>query len=190
MKTYGGVDIEIHIFLTMALVGGEWWASRPCRFTPGTYFIGGWVDPRASLDDMEKWKFFILKGLELPPPLPTVVQPIASRYTNWAIRRLLLKTLCLNVVLSECGFLRQDWHSGFWNTWKCSNLHEHLFEHYFFFAVFFSSRLLKGYWDNFYDSPLINLSGCLDLLLIRILQTCLCSWPLIVLQSCHMHLSM
>jgi hypothetical protein len=24
MKTYGGVDVYIHIFLTSALVGGEW----------------------------------------------------------------------------------------------------------------------------------------------------------------------
>jgi hypothetical protein len=41
------------------------------------------VDPRAGLDDMEKWKFFTLPGLELPPPL--VVQPVASRYTDWVI---------------------------------------------------------------------------------------------------------
>jgi hypothetical protein len=32
---------------------------------------------------MEKWKFFTLPGLELP--LPLVVQPVASRYTDWAI---------------------------------------------------------------------------------------------------------
>jgi hypothetical protein len=35
MKAYGGVDIEILIFLTSALVGGKWSASRPGRFTPG-----------------------------------------------------------------------------------------------------------------------------------------------------------
>jgi hypothetical protein len=35
MKTYGGVEIYIHIFLTSALVGGELSASRPGRFTPG-----------------------------------------------------------------------------------------------------------------------------------------------------------
>jgi hypothetical protein len=50
---------------------------------PGTYFIGGWVDPRAGLDDMEKWKFLSLPGLELTPP--PVVQPGARRYTDWAI---------------------------------------------------------------------------------------------------------
>jgi hypothetical protein len=28
-KTYGGMDVEIHIFLTSAVVGGEWSASNP-----------------------------------------------------------------------------------------------------------------------------------------------------------------
>jgi hypothetical protein len=59
MKVYGGVDVQIHIFLTSALVGGEWSASRPGHFTPrekapDNHCIGGWVDPRAGLEDMEK----------------------------------------------------------------------------------------------------------------------------------------
>jgi hypothetical protein len=59
MKTYGGVDVYIHVFLTSALVGGEWSASRPDRFTlggkaPATNWIGGWVGPGAGLDDVEK----------------------------------------------------------------------------------------------------------------------------------------
>jgi hypothetical protein len=29
MKMYGGLDVYIHIFLTSALAGGEWSASRP-----------------------------------------------------------------------------------------------------------------------------------------------------------------
>jgi hypothetical protein len=69
MKAYGGVDVWIYIFLTLALAGGEWSASRPCRFTPGeiapgTHWIG-WVSPRAALDDVEKRKFLTLPGLEL-----------------------------------------------------------------------------------------------------------------------------
>jgi hypothetical protein len=72
MKTYGGVDVEIHIFLTSALAGGEWSASRPCRFNPGesatgTHWIGGWVDPIVGLDDVKKRKFLTLPGLELRP---------------------------------------------------------------------------------------------------------------------------
>jgi hypothetical protein len=59
MKTYGGVDVQIHISLISAIYGGELSASRPGRFTlgerdPGIHCIGGWVDPRAGLDDMEK----------------------------------------------------------------------------------------------------------------------------------------
>jgi hypothetical protein len=34
MKAYGGVDVEINIFLNSALVGGEWSDSRHGRFTP------------------------------------------------------------------------------------------------------------------------------------------------------------
>jgi hypothetical protein len=82
MKAYGGVDVEIHIFLTSALVGGEWSASRLGRFTPeesapGNHRIGGWVDPRAGLDDVEKRKFLNLRGLELQPlGLPARSQPL------------------------------------------------------------------------------------------------------------------
>jgi hypothetical protein len=65
MKAYGGVDVWMHIFLTSALVGVEWSASRPCRLTPGNHWIG-WVDPRAGLD-VEKRKFLTLPGLELRP---------------------------------------------------------------------------------------------------------------------------
>jgi hypothetical protein len=59
-------------FLTSALVGGGWSASRRGRFipgerTPGTHWIGGWVNPRAGLNDLEKRKFLTLSGLELRP---------------------------------------------------------------------------------------------------------------------------
>jgi hypothetical protein len=44
---------------TLGTVGIELLASRPRCFTtgeraPGTHWIGGWVGPRAGLDDMEK----------------------------------------------------------------------------------------------------------------------------------------
>jgi hypothetical protein len=66
------MDVYSHIFVTSALVGGEWSTSRPGRFTPwerapGTHWIGGWVDLRAGLEDLEKRKFFTLPGLELRP---------------------------------------------------------------------------------------------------------------------------
>jgi hypothetical protein len=86
MKAYGGVDVQIHIFLTSALVRGQWSASRTDRFTlrkefPGTHWIG-WVDPTAGLNDAENRKILILPGLELQP---LVIQPVTSRYTDYAI---------------------------------------------------------------------------------------------------------
>jgi hypothetical protein len=72
MKAYGGVDVYIHIFLTLVLDGREWSASCPSHFTPGkrapgTHWIGGLVDPTAGLDDVENRKFLALPGLELRP---------------------------------------------------------------------------------------------------------------------------
>ena len=48
------------------------------RERPGTYCTGGWVGPRAGLD---------VCGKSRPPPGfdPRTVQPVASRYTDWAI---------------------------------------------------------------------------------------------------------
>jgi hypothetical protein len=63
IKAYGGVDLQIHTFLTSSLAGVEWSASRTSRFTPSTQWIGGWVDPRAGLDGVEKRKFCTLLGL-------------------------------------------------------------------------------------------------------------------------------
>jgi hypothetical protein len=70
MKAYGEMDVEIHIFFTSALIGVEWWASRPDRFTPkertpGTHWIAGWMVPRTGLDAVEKKKFLTLPGVEL-----------------------------------------------------------------------------------------------------------------------------
>ena len=67
---------------TSALDGGRWSTPLPGRFTPGerpgTHCIGDWVGPRAGLDRC---------GKSRPPPVldPRTVQPVASRYTDWAI---------------------------------------------------------------------------------------------------------
>jgi len=53
------------------------------RERPGTHCIGGWVGPRAGLDDCGKSRS--------PPGFdPRTVQPVASRYTDWAIPALSL----------------------------------------------------------------------------------------------------
>jgi hypothetical protein len=40
-------------------------ALLPGKEPPGTHWIGGWVDPRAGLDDVERRKIHPLLGLEL-----------------------------------------------------------------------------------------------------------------------------
>jgi hypothetical protein len=77
----------MYVFLTSALVVGEWLASRPCRFTPGerapdTYRIGGCVDLSTGLDDVEKRKFLFYRDTNSKP---SVVQPVARRYTDYDI---------------------------------------------------------------------------------------------------------
>jgi hypothetical protein len=71
MKVYGGVDAQIHVILTSALVGvGQLHAPAtlpPRERAASTHWIGGWVDPRASLDNVEIRKFLTLSGLELRP---------------------------------------------------------------------------------------------------------------------------
>jgi hypothetical protein len=67
-------------------------ASRPSRFTPrgrapGTHWIGGWVGPRAVLDAVVKRKIPSPRR-ESNPRIP-IVQPVAQRYTDWAITALL-----------------------------------------------------------------------------------------------------
>jgi hypothetical protein len=84
MKAYGGVDVQIHIFLISVLVGDKWSPSRPDRFTSGerasgTDWIGGWVDPRAGLDDMVKKQILTLPGLA-PRPLG---RPASSQSIYW-----------------------------------------------------------------------------------------------------------
>jgi hypothetical protein len=72
MNAYGEWMYRSTFFLTSTLLGGEWSASRSDRSTPRerasrTYWIGGWVDPRAGLDDVEKRTFLNLTGLKFRP---------------------------------------------------------------------------------------------------------------------------
>jgi hypothetical protein len=61
-------------------------ALPPGKRAPGTHLIGGWVGPRAVLDAVVKRK--------IPSPhresntRTQIVQPVAQRYTDWAITAL------------------------------------------------------------------------------------------------------
>jgi hypothetical protein len=75
MKTYGGVDVQTHLFLTSALAGAEWSAFSPGRFTAGkrsfgTHWIGGWFGLRTS---WRREKFLSYRDSNSDP---SVVQPL------------------------------------------------------------------------------------------------------------------
>jgi hypothetical protein len=65
MKACGGSGCIDPHFLTSALVGGLGRFNSRER-GPGTHWIGGWVGPRADLDDVQKRKFLTLPGLGRP----------------------------------------------------------------------------------------------------------------------------
>lgn len=47
---YGGVEVQVQVFLASVLDGGELSASRLSHLTPGTHWIGSREGPRARLD--------------------------------------------------------------------------------------------------------------------------------------------
>jgi hypothetical protein len=91
MKTYWGSGGIAPRILTSALDEGEWSASRSGCFTsteraPRTHWIGSCVGPRAVLDAVMKRK--IPSPHRKSNPRTPIVQPVAQRYTDWAITAL------------------------------------------------------------------------------------------------------
>jgi hypothetical protein len=85
MKVYWGVEVYLHAFLTSALEGGEWSASRPGRSAsrdrvPGPHWIGGWVGPRTVPDAVVKRR--IPSPRQESNPRTPFVKPVAQRYTD------------------------------------------------------------------------------------------------------------
>jgi hypothetical protein len=79
--------VYIHVFLTSALVAGEWSTSRRTPFAPGgrtpyTHWIGCWMGPRTDLDDVKKKKLCPYRDMNSDP---SVFQSVASRYTDYPI---------------------------------------------------------------------------------------------------------
>jgi hypothetical protein len=93
------MEVQLHSFLTSALDGGEWSASRTSRFISGVRVAGsncteGWVGPRAGMDDMVKGKNPIIlpAGNLAPPPRLPVVQPVIQKHLADAFERLTYNT--------------------------------------------------------------------------------------------------
>jgi hypothetical protein len=100
--------------LTSALVGGDWSASLPSRCTlgeraRGTHWIGGWMGPRASLEDMEERKFLTLPGLELRPLAHPARSQSLSRLRCWYISYLFKVSVLTHHCLTE---LSPSWEAA------------------------------------------------------------------------------
>jgi len=67
MKTYGGVDVQFLGCLTVAL-HGDWSASYPGHFNPGTHWIERWVGSRSLKTRNTSWPN--IKSNHLAPSQP------------------------------------------------------------------------------------------------------------------------
>jgi hypothetical protein len=82
LKTHVGVAVKLHAFLTSALHGSEWSATRPDCFSLGeSALVTDWI--RTGLVAAEN-KIIPCPSREWNPD-PSVVRPIARNYTDWAI---------------------------------------------------------------------------------------------------------
>jgi hypothetical protein len=71
------VEVQLRVFLTSALDGGEWSDSLPSLFTsgekaPATHWIGGRVVPRAGLDAVAKKKSYLCRESKPVRPVRSV----------------------------------------------------------------------------------------------------------------------
>jgi hypothetical protein len=68
------------------------------RERPGTHCTGGWVGPRADTDE---------RKISFPPGFgPRIIQPVASRYTDWATRPTISSYEGYNFVTEESTLIK------------------------------------------------------------------------------------
>jgi hypothetical protein len=129
MKAYWEWRYSSTHSLTSALDGGEWSASRPGHFIPmesatRTHLIGGWVGPRAVLDTVMKRK--IPSPRRESNPRTPIVQPVAQRYTDWAITTLQYQPVIMSVTRRVWNCLKNKWNAL--TNHRISKLHKLIYE--------------------------------------------------------------
>jgi len=100
MKTYVGVEFYLQAFLTSALHGSEWSASRPNPFihkerVPDTHLIG----PRAGLDTVTKrrnpYLCRVLNSCRPARSLLSIMTEIPKPYLETSSAYSLCRTYCM-----------------------------------------------------------------------------------------------
>jgi hypothetical protein len=115
MKT----EVQFHVFLTSALVRGEWSASCPCSFTPGkrtpcTLWTGAWVGPTAGLENVKKysWPYWESNFGPSSSPLPIAIPAALSRLSCHECILLILSIDTFSSVSFRVRILAfQKWYS-------------------------------------------------------------------------------
>jgi hypothetical protein len=111
------VDVWIHVFLTLALVGGEWSDSRPGRFNsgeraPGTHYGGGWVAPEPVCRTCRRENSWPYRDSNTDSSL---VQPVARLPFTYLCIHLFIYTLIQSETLKTCGYVGRitcKWECG------------------------------------------------------------------------------
>jgi hypothetical protein len=128
------VEVQLHAVGDLG-TRWRWSASRSGRFTPseralGTHWIGGWVGFRAGLDAESKRK--IPNPRRDSNPDHPIVQPVVSRYTDWAIPALIISIhrmnfWCYVASVRECRIIMSD--VSRWIRKEAVVVHSKLFTH-------------------------------------------------------------
>jgi hypothetical protein len=101
VKTCRGVEVLLYLFLTSALYGGEWSASRSGRLllsekSPEIHCVGGWMSLTAGLDVLDTRKI----SFPLPAPslltVPTELSLLFSK--EWKPKKPLILEGIKNVI--------------------------------------------------------------------------------------------
>jgi hypothetical protein len=148
----------------------------PQRKSPCTHWIGVWVNLRAALDDIEKWKFLLPLVLKLQP----LGHPAHSQLLYWLCYPLSLSlSLSLSVyiyiyihiyiyilysyaIICPYVYMGMWWHSwlsDYTTSWKVAALIPHEFTGFFNWPNLSSHNMALGSTQSLTEMSIRNLPG-------------------------------
>ena len=95
-QNIGGAEIQLHPFSISALDGDGWLNSRPVRFTPTKNSVPCEWTPERVWTFWRRVSFLVLPRFE-----HSTVQPVASRYTDYAVNNLIMFILSRVIIVGE-----------------------------------------------------------------------------------------